>query len=362
MALGLSIYPQKASKQEIFEYLQMARKYNFEWIFTSLLSITQESTKENDLEFIKKAKELGYKIQVDVSPQVFETLNIKPTDLSYFAKLGIDAIRLDEPFNGEIESIMTYNPYGIDIIINGSNDSYYLDLILNHQADEKRISACHNFYPQAFTGLSRKYFIDTSTKMKARGIKTAAFINSKSGTISSKYALDGCPSLEEHRNKSLITQVRDLKFMKLIDDIYVSTMFVSEKDLEQISACYYQESVITFDITLETKINEIEKKILEELHVYRGDISEYMIRSTQSRIKYQKESMAKNNPQAKLYRGDVVILNDAYGNYAKELHIVLKDFCPNNQKYNLVAKISEEQIVLLDLLEPWSKFKLAIIK
>ncbi len=361
MALGLSIYPLKATEDEIIEYLELAKQNKYEWIFTSLLAITSESEHAEKLKnIIKHSKQLGYKIQVDVAPKVFEALNIEATDLSYFAELGVDAIRLDEPFNGQVESVMTYNEYGIDIIINASTDNHYLDLILDYQGNKNKIIACHNFYPQSYTGLTREFFQTTSEKFKAKGIHTAAFINSNSGKLCSAYEKDGCPTLEEHRTCEVATQIRDLKYSQLVDDIYFSTMFVSEEDLKIASEIYYNENQITLDIELVTEINETELAIINYDHFYRGDISGYMIRSTMTRIAYKDEQMNENNIQTKLYRGDIVILNDNYENYAKELHIVLQDFTPNNNRYNVIGKVPTEQHCLLNLIKPWGKFKLKI--
>lgn len=52
-----------------------------------------------------------------------------------------------------------------------------------------------------------------------------------------------------------------------------------------------QQERFTFNVTLYDTITELEKKIvLEEFHFYRGDVSDYLIRSTQSRVKYKKKN------------------------------------------------------------------------
>lgn len=361
MALGISIYPAKATEQELMDYLDLAHKYKYEWIFTSLLALKEQSQDSDKLKrIIAYAKNLGFKIQVDVSPEVFDFLDIEPTDLSYFKELGVSAIRLDEPFNGQVESIMTLNPYGIKIIVNASMNNHYIDLIKDYRGDMSQVIACHNFYPQPYTGLSREYFLKTTEKYCKLGLQTAAFINGTTGTLCSRFVADGCVTLEEHRTKDVVAQVRDLKYTGLIDDIYFSTMFISAEELKQVADTYYGENVVTLDVDLCTKINSVERDIIEDLHIYRGDISEYMIRSTMMRIKYKDQPMPENNAMECLKYGDIVILNDNFANYAKELHIVLKDFAPNNQKYNVVGKIDKDQLVLIDTIKPWAKFKLAI--
>ncbi len=359
MGLGLSIYPAKATEEEIINYLELGNKYNYTWLFTSLLAVHEQNEDADKLKrIIKRAKELGYKMQVDVSPEVFTALGIEPTDLSYFNELGVDAIRLDEPFNGNVESIMSYNPYGIEIIINASSDVSYIDLIMDYQANVNNITACHNFYPQKLTGLPREHFIKTSTKYKNLGIKTAAFINSPSAKLCSSFCKEGVCTIEEHRNKSVVSQLREMKYSKLIDDVYFSNMFATETELKEVSEAYFAEDITTIDVEATVSLNQGEKAIIGDLHMYRGDISDYMIRSTMMRIKYKELPMPENNVTHQLKRGDIVILNDNYENYSKELHIVLKDFTVEDNNYNVVAKITEEQLVLLDYVKPWAKFKL----
>ena len=53
-------------------------------------------------------------------------------------------------------------------------------------------------------------------------------------------------------------------------------------------------------------------------------------------------------------RGDVLIGNNDFGKYKGELQIALRA-CGDNRK-NLVGRVREEEKILLDFIEPWSKF------
>ena len=79
---------------------------------------------------------------------MFDQLGISYSDLSFFAELGADGIRLDVGFDGLTEAKMTNNPYGLKIELNVSNDIAYLENILSHQANKSALIGCHNFYPQ----------------------------------------------------------------------------------------------------------------------------------------------------------------------------------------------------------------------
>ena len=67
-----------------------------------------------------------------------------------------------------------------------------------------------------------------------------------------------------------------------------------------------------------------------------------------------------NNPEI-IRRGDVVIESSEYGHYAGELMIALTDM-KNTGKSNVVGKICEEEIFILDYIKPWQKFRLRKIK
>ena len=90
------------------------------------------------------AKSKGYEIIVDVSPRVFDQLDISYKDLSFFKEIGADGLRLDAGFSGNEESIMTFNPYGLKIEINMSNNVHTIDTIMDYQPNRYNLLGCHN--------------------------------------------------------------------------------------------------------------------------------------------------------------------------------------------------------------------------
>ena len=100
----------------------------------------------------------------------------------------------------------------------------------------------------------------------------------------------------------------------------------------------------------------MERNILfNELHFNRGDISEYMIRSTQSRVKYKGHEFRLINPKD-MEKGDIVIESSLYAHYAGEVHLVLKPM-QNSNRSSIVGKIVDEEIFLIDYIKPWQKFR-----
>ncbi len=83
-----------------------------------------------------------------------------------------------------------------------------------------------------------------------------------------------------------------------------------------------------------------------------------MVRSTQSRVKYKDHNFRAFNT-IDIKRGDVLIESSLYKRYAGELQIALKDM-KNSGKTNVVGRIADEEIFLINYLQPWEKFGFTI--
>lgn len=359
--LGISIYPEKASFEENLSYLKLAHKYGFTRVFTCLLSVTGDKEKivKEFKEIIGEANKLGMEVIADVSPRVFGELGISYNDLTFFSELKAYGIRLDMGFSGLEESLMTFNPFNLKVEINMSSGTRYIENIMSYKPNLDNILASHNFYPHRYSGLSYEHFIKCSKQFKDFGIRTAAFISSNSASFGPWPVNEGLCTLEMHRNLPITVQAKHLFSTSLIDDIIIANCFASEEELKAIGEL--NRDILSFEVELVDNIPEIERKIvLEELHFNRGDVSEYMIRSTQSRVKYKgHEFVAFNTPDIK--RGDILIDTSLYGHYAGELQLACRDM-RNSGKTNVVGRINEEEHFLLDYIEPWQKFGLVLKK
>ncbi|MCQ4503665.1 DUF871 domain-containing protein, partial [Vibrio parahaemolyticus] len=96
--------------------------------------------------------------------------------------------------------------------------------------------------------------------------------------------------------------------------------------------------------------------LFDNLHSYRGDRSEYILRSTMTRIYYKDKPFPPHNTRD-MSRGDVLIDNVGYDQYKGETQIALKEM-KNDGRVNVVGRISEDELFLLDFLKPWSSFKM----
>lgn len=355
--LGISIYPDKATKQEIFDYIDLAAKYGFGRIFTCLLSVegNQQEIISEFTDMITHANKYGIEVYLDVAPHIFEQLGINYGDLEFFNKLGASGIRLDQSFNGSVESSMSYNKFGLNIEVNMSQDVHSLDTILDYKPLKGKIIGCHNFYPQRYTGLNFDHFVKSSQRFKDNGIRSAAFVSSKAAKLGPWPIMDGLCTLEMHRNLAITTQVKHYYALGLIDDIIIGNMFASEKELSEVAAI--ERGFFEFDIVLNNP-TELERKIIfEHEHFNRGDINDYIVRSTMSRVTHKSEENIPHDTNSVLTKGSVVIGNNNFGQYKNELQIIKNEIIDENLARNVVGKIAEEELFLLDLLEPWQHFK-----
>ena len=122
--LGISLYPEHSTKEKDWAYMELAAKYGFSRIFTCLLSVTEtrEEIIERFTEFVSKAHEFGYEVSVDTNGEVFNLLGAKADDISVFANMGVDIIRLD----------VDLGLYGKEIMKEYSKKEYDIDLSKNY--------------------------------------------------------------------------------------------------------------------------------------------------------------------------------------------------------------------------------------
>ncbi len=354
--LGISIYPGSSTLEENMDYLSKAAKHGFNRVFTCLISI--EGDKDRLLEEFRQlnhyAQSLDMEVYADVSPTVFEGLQVSYRDLSFFADLKLAGIRLDLGFSGMEESFMTYNPHGLKIEINMSNGTRYLDNILSYQPNRENLVGCHNFYPHRYTGLSRSHFMTTSRDFKEKGIRTAAFVSSGSGSFGPWRVNEGLCTLEAHRSLPIEVQAKDIFNTQLIDDVIIANAFASDEELRALGEI--DKNILGLRAELIDELPQLERRLIfEEHHFNRGDVSDYMIRSTQGRIKYRDTRFELINP-APIKRGDILIESSLYDRYAGELQIALRDM-ENSGRTSVVGRVKAEELFLIDYIRPWQSFK-----
>lgn len=357
--LGISLYPEKMNKDEMYAYIERAAKAGFSRIFSCLLSVddTREAIARDYCELNTFAHKHGFEVILDCNPRVFNELGVSYRDLSFFHEIHADGIRLDAGFSGLEESLMTFNPYGLLIEINMSNNVHYLDTIMDYMPDTEHLIGCHNFYPHDYSGLPVDMFEACTQRFVQRGIRTAAFVTSQAPNTFANWPVTcGLPTLELHRHLPLYLQVEHLIALGGIDDVIISNCYPTQDELNALSTLPH--NMVAFHAELADNLPEVETSIVfDELHFNRGDASESLIRSTQSRVKYKGHTFELTSPKELIEPGDIIIESSLYGHYAGELQIAKRPM-RNSGMSSVVGHIRPEEVFLLDLIKPWQKFKL----
>ena len=354
--LGISIYPERSTYAQDKAYLDLAHQYGFKRVFTSLLEINGD--KDEVLTGFKKpvdyANALGMEVMVDINTGLFEQLGVSYDDLSFFKDMGASGVRLDLGFTGAEEAKMTRNPYGIKVEINMSQGTDYVDNIMSYSPNPDNLLGSHNFYPMRYSGLALDHFIYCTKKFNRYNLNTMAFVNSHDATFGPWPYSNGLASLELHRDLSIETQVKHMKLLGGINDITIGNAYASEAELKAMSQAFFAAEP-AIKIVPASDITDNERIVLfESEHSYRGDRSDYILRSTMTRVWHKDKAFPAHDTKA-IHRGDILIGNEAFGQYKGETQIALKDM-PNDGQINVVGHIAESELFLLDYIKPWSGF------
>ena len=269
--------------------------------------------------------------------------------------MGVDIIRLDGHLGDIGDIAATHNPYGISMQFNASSN-LALDLLIERGADKRNMCVCHNFYPERYTGLSEKRFLELTKKYYELGLYTAAFISSRQAhTFGPWDVFDGLPSCEADRTRSIDLQARHLLATNMVDDILIGNCFASEEELAVLGSLNLTRT--TMKVTLDQAATQTEIDALWSFdHFTRTDASDYLLRSSLPRLSYRDVSLPARAINDKfIHRGDVVIVNDNLKHYRGEIEIALRDF-PNDATRNIVARIPSEEQFLLDYIKPEYRF------
>lgn len=374
--LGVSVYPDLSSLEEIEAYLKLASQYGFTRVFSSMFSV--EDTNENIIAYFKKfidiAHRYGIQVSLDVNPMFLEKLGVTPDDISLFHEIGCDIIRMDMSYGLEGDLKLLKNPYGILIEFNASVGLDIATLIENG-VDKERILTCHNFYPQRYTAVKWKDFLNINQHISQYGVRIAAFISSHApnthGVWDAKY---GLPTVEIHRDMPIDLQLRHMMATKQVTDILIGNAYATEEEFKAIRQVLdvppitidnnpilkmitktkpdFGKSQIVLKADLDEGITDLEKEILMTYtpHFDIGDSSEWIIRSRFPRMKYSKDGVPfRPSTKDHFTKGDILIVNNNYQHYAGEVQIALMDM-ENDGQRNLVGHLDENEQRLLDLI------------
>lgn len=348
---GISIYPGLDNLlEENIILVETAAKCGIKRIFTSFnIPETNRGSFKNDLQIILNiAKNNDMEIISDVSPKTCEILGINPKDLKGLRKLGITTIRLDDGYSAEETANLSRNDENIKIQLNASAvDVEFLLRLEKYRADFSNIDAMHNFYPRKNTGLSEVFFNSKNSMLKQFNIKASAFVSSAGKKRSPMF--EGLPTLEFHRDTESFLSMRHLAALN-VDGVFISESLPLKEELKNLSEL--KENEVKLKIKLLTDDEEV-KKLLKNTFTARADEARDVIRAKEGRLLIKSEIPPKNNVERKT--GCITMDNTLYKRYNGELQIVKRDL-PSDERVNVVAKVSENELFMLKYISPKTSF------
>lgn len=379
--LGVSVYPDIRPLDEISAYLKLAAKHGFTRVFTSMFSV--EGTPEEVLAYFRNldaaAHDVGMRVSLDINPDCMARLGASPADLSVFADIKADILRMDGAYGEDDNVTMLQNPYGMQIEYNASAlVPSAIESLVARGVDKDRILACHNFYPQRYTGFRWDKFCEVNERLSKLGICIGAFVASQApGTHGVWDATCGLPTVERLRDYTADLQARLLAAAGTTD-IFFGNAYASEAELAAVAealapasptfASPEREEAVKgfgwFDYQqLLDKVHRVRIEPLYDLtpvereilfgffpHLDMGDSSEWIWRTRIPRMFFQNETIAPRRYDAAEFPvGSVVMVNDNYKHYAGEVQVVLRPIV-NDGTRNLVARIDSQEMTQFDLI------------
>ena len=229
--LGVSLYPEQETAQEIENYLKLANGYGFTRVVTSLFSV--EGSKEEIIAYFRGlcdiAHRYGMKVYGDCNARFFMEMGAKPDDLSIFREMGLDVLRLDLMFNDERDVAIVNNKEGLGVELNASLIPS-VKRVIELGGDRSWIIGSYNFYPLRNTGASGEDVYEANRFFRSEGMKTQIFISSNvKGSHGPWPVSDGLPTIEEDRDLPVGLQLRHVLALGCGEVIF-GNAFVSEEE------------------------------------------------------------------------------------------------------------------------------------
>lgn len=350
---GISVYLGEGSVKELEPYIERVKKLGFTSIFTSL-----HIPEEDPSLYEERLRELGamartyeMELMADISPRSLGHLGFTWENAEGLVEWGVTGLRIDYGIDeGTIAELSTK----MKIALNAS--TLTKEGLFRLKATGLRteaVEAWHNFYPRPETGLDTQEFFRVNDWLKEEGLSVMAFVpgdGKRRGPL-----FEGLPTLEEHRAVSPLAAYVALEKSGLVDKILIGDITLSEDSLAQFSA--YDEGVIQLRAESLTKNSNV-LETASRVHTNRLDAARDVVRSMESR-EYGLFGTHRLHPEGTSERtkGSITIDNERYGRYQGELQITKRNL-PANDKVNVIGRICQEDLALLEHINSGVKFQL----
>ncbi|MDZ7836122.1 MAG: MupG family TIM beta-alpha barrel fold protein [Alkalibacterium sp.] len=333
---GFAVYVSAFERQRPF--LEKMKDQNTP-VFTSL-HMSEEVTDSyvSDVEAMCAwLHEKGFWIMADVSPLTLE--RFEEASLSSLAKrLHLDNLRLD--FGFDLDALREEKA-DLSFTFNAST-------ILEQTIKESGNAYMHNFYPRPETGLDDGFFSSLNRQIREKSSQVFAFISGdeeKRGPI-----FEGLPTLEAHRYVSPYGQWVDLVKRHQIDNVFLGDIKMSDAELNLILQ-YGKDQLVRLPVALPDELSYL----YDQPFTVRADSPRSLIRVQESRQYAQPGKHIEPFRTTERVRGSVTMDNLRYKRYSGEVQITKADY-PEDERVNVIGRLDEKHLILLDNLHNGDNF------
>lgn len=350
--LGQSIYPTLGLEQAE-RHLDAAVRMGCRHLLTSLH--LPEATVDDWAavrQMLEKASLAGMTVAADVSRASLAAFGASVDDLTPFARLGVDTLRLDHGFTAaELERILRSRDFSFQINAGTTTPD---DLLAWERVgiELERLTAVHNFYPRPETGISLAFYRRQNELFHRCGMKTAGFIPSLAEPRGPMFA--GLPTIEAHRGMPAAVAAAELLEGGSTDLVYFGDPAPSEADWAAVR--HIADGTIPLRVRWLAPPPEELKPLLAAVHHNPWDGAERVIRSPLARPFAQERGirLAPRNTHDRP-AGTVTMDNTLYGRYAGELQITRVDL-PADNRVNVLGRVVAEDRALLPHISSGTSF------
>lgn len=342
MKTGISLYC-STPREKNRAILQKARAAGVSLAFTSL-QIPEEDPqqkKQAARAMISDCREYGIRLMLDIAADTAALLGCHAVE--ELEQWGITHIRLDDGFTPAqtAELSHTFHIVGNASTIGQKDMNQWQKL----RADMTRFSACHNYYPKPWTGLSLPQVQAINRQLHAYGLETMAFVPGDAELRGPLH--EGLPTIENHREERnhVLKNALELYSAADCDIVLQGDPDMSDAAWEQWKALAGNELLLEIDLPQEFEY------LYGTVHHDRPDASEYVFRSVESRRVCALAGLPPTVPKPRP-AGSICLSNDAFLRYRGELEITRKDL-PPDARVTVIGRLTPQQLALLQKLPPF---------
>lgn len=352
MARCLAIYPGEITSSyidKIRDYIVLAKRYDFDEIFTSIHLPEHSLSYQLDAFGIiaEQCRNHGLELTADVGGKYIDQMLSDEELLGKLRKIPFAFIRLDYGFDiSQVRRL--YEELEIKgFVINASIYSQKeVDELIKKLRDINRdieLRACHNFYVREESGLNESFAYRQSSYFDEYDIPVYYCIPSYCNPRGPLHK--GLCTIENHRFRGLRDILVDLYVKYDMKAFMLGDEWLDEKQLQVIKRTMEVlreplSETVKIPVSFLEGANTQERQAVLKKHVFRYDSPADCLRSQSSRQMAEFASEFRKNNTIERKAGSITIDNESYKRYSGEVQVILNDL-KEDERVNVVARVAD---------------------